>query len=244
MLPDKTMRDDVHFSMQSGKAIGLTDVAPEVRGRGFAIVLSCLDDETLERLSAHFADGEHALRNLLSMPIVRELAASVTVRALAGEVLGPNCFAVKGIFFNKTQESNWKVAWHQDLTIAVQQRREVDGFGPWTVKAGVTHVQPPAEIMSRILAVRLHLDESGPGNGPLRVIPGSHDEGRLSSEEIATWQTRGGVVCTVPRGGAVLMRPLLLHASSACVVSKPRRVIHLEFAADELPHGLEWQDRV
>ena len=178
------------------------------------------------------------------MPIVRELAASVTVRALVGGILGPKCFAVKGIFFNKTQESNWKVAWHQDLTSAVKGRCEIDGFGPWTVKVGIPHVQPPAEIMSRILALRLHLDESGPDNGPLRVIPGSHHEGRLSSQEIAAWQARVAVVCTVPRGGALLMRPLLLHASSACVVSKPRRVIHLEFAADELPHGLQWRDRI
>jgi hypothetical protein len=139
--------------MQSGRATELADLAQRVEEDGFAIVPSCLDDETLERLSAHFADDKHALRNLLSMQIVRELAASVTVRALLNGILGPNCFAVKGIFFNKTQESNWKVAWHQDLTIAVQGRCEIDGFGPWTVKAGITHVQPPAEIMSRILAV-------------------------------------------------------------------------------------------
>jgi hypothetical protein len=48
----------------------------------------------------------------------------------------------------------------------------------------------------------------------------------------------------IPRGGALLMRPLLLHASSACVVPKPRRVIHLEFVAEHLPDGLEWFDRV
>jgi ectoine hydroxylase-related dioxygenase (phytanoyl-CoA dioxygenase family) len=132
----------------------------------------------------------------------------------------------------------------QDLTIVVRERREVPGFGPWTIKAGINHVQPPADILNHILGIRLHLDESGPDNGPLRVVPGSHKQGRLSAEKVAEWQKANSVVCTVPRGGALLMRPLLLHASSACVAPKPRRVIHLEFAAGPLPGGLEWYDRI
>lgn len=126
----------------------------------------------------------------------------------------------------------------------VRERREVQGFGPWTVKAGIVHVQPPAEVLSRILAIRLHLDESAEENGPLRVIPGSHGQGRFSAEQVAERAKRSSITCTVPRGGALLMRPLLLHASSACLVPKPRRVIHLEFATDELPGGLDWHDRV
>jgi ectoine hydroxylase-related dioxygenase (phytanoyl-CoA dioxygenase family) len=220
------------------------DLLQKVEADGFAIVPSCLDDETVGRLGSHLSNTSYGMRNLLAVPLVRELAASASVRILAETVIGKNCFAVKGTFFNKTQESNWKVAWHQDLTIMVQRRHEVDGFGPWTIKAGIPHVQPPAEILSHIVAIRLHLDESGPDNGPLRVIPGSHREGRLSSEEIAKWQKGNSVVCPVPRGGALLIRPLLLHASSACVVSNPRRVIHLEFSADELPDGLQWYDRV
>ena len=163
---------------------------------------------------------------------------------LSAPSLGQGASLLGGILFNKTQSSNWKVTWHQDLTIAVRERREVDGFGPWTMKAGILHVQPPAEIMSRMLAIRLHLDESGPDNGPLRVIPDSHKEGRLPAERVANWEKTSCVTCTVPSGGALLMRPLLLHASSACAVPKPRRVIHLEFAAAELPEGLEWHDRV
>ncbi len=222
--------------------------ANELRERferdGFAIVPFCLSDETVERLCSHLGDASHGIRNLLALPVVRELAASTAVRTLAESILGKNCFAVKGTFFNKTQESNWKVAWHQDLTIMVQERREARGFGPWTIKAGIAHVQPPAEVLSRILAMRLHLDESGKGNGPLRVIPGSHGQGRFSAQEIAEGSKWASITCTVPRGGALLMRPLLLHASSACLVPKPRRVIHLEFAAEELPGGLDWYDRL
>ncbi len=105
-------------------------------------------------------------------------------------------------------------------------------------------MQPPADVMGVMLSIRLHLDESGLDNGPLRVISGSHREGRLPAEEIARREKGNCVTCAVPKGGALLMRPLLIHASSACVIPKPRRVIHFEFAATELPQGLEWHDRV
>jgi ectoine hydroxylase-related dioxygenase (phytanoyl-CoA dioxygenase family) len=222
----------------------MSDLALTVEQNGFAVIPSCLDEPTVKRLREHLGVSKHAQRNLLSIPAVRELAASQAVREIMGAVLGPRCFAVRGILFNKTKQLNWKAVWHQDLTIAVREHREIDGFGPWTTKAGVLHVQPSAEIMSRTLAIRLHLDESGPDNGPLRVIPASHLEGRLSTEQLSNRQEASSVTCIVPIGGAVLMRPLLLHASSACVVTNPRRVIHLEFAAEELPQGLEWHDRV
>jgi ectoine hydroxylase-related dioxygenase (phytanoyl-CoA dioxygenase family) len=159
-------------------------------------------------------------------------------------VLGPKCFAVRGIFFNKTRSSNWKVVWHQDLTIAVRERKDCDGFTAWTMKAGVLPVQPPEEVMNDILAIRLHLDESGFDNGPLRVIPGTHKKGRLPTERIGRWDKHNSITYTVPRGGALIMRPLLLHASSACAIPKSRRVIHLEFAATTLPHDLDWHDNV
>jgi ectoine hydroxylase-related dioxygenase (phytanoyl-CoA dioxygenase family) len=222
----------------------MLDLRSNVEENGFAIVPFCLDDQAVEALREHLRDADYAQRNLLSVPAVRELAASAPLRQLVDAFLGPKCFATRGILFNKTEQSNWKVAWHQDLTIAVRERRETDGFGPWSVKAGVVHVQPPPDIMGRILAIRLHLDESGLDNGPLRVIPASHNHGRLSANEIANYSKTDAVTCTVPCGGALLMRPLLLHASSACAVPKPRRVIHLEFAVEELPNGLEWHDRI
>jgi ectoine hydroxylase-related dioxygenase (phytanoyl-CoA dioxygenase family) len=232
------------FVAMSNESVSSIDLAQTVDENGFAVVPACLDEDMMERLCFRFSETTFAERNLLTLPIVRDLAASAAVRTLAEAVLGKNCFAVKGTFFNKTQESNWKVVWHQDLTIMVRERREVAGFGPWTIKAGIVHVQPPAEVLSRILAIRLHLDESGKENGPLRVIPGSHGQGRFSAEQVAEWARRSSLTCTVPRGSALLMHPLLLHASSACLVPKRRRVIHLEFAADELPGGLAWYDRV
>jgi ectoine hydroxylase-related dioxygenase (phytanoyl-CoA dioxygenase family) len=220
------------------------DLVRSVENDGFAVVSSCLDESILEHLSLVLNGTEHAQRNLLRVPIVRDLAAAPPIKQLVGSVLGTECFAVRGILFNKTPYSNWKVVWHQDRTIAVRERRDSEEFGPWTMKEGVPHVQPPARVMANMLAIRLHLDESNENNGPLRVIPGSHKAGCLSAEEIVAWKERPTVVCVVPRGGAILMRPLLLHASSACSQPERRRVIHLEFAADELPNGLEWHERI
>jgi hypothetical protein len=158
-------------------------------------------------------------------------------------ILGPTAFPVRGLFFDKTLTTNWNLPWHQDLTIAVSRRLEVPGFGPWTRKAGIPHVHAPADLLSRMLTIRLHLDDSGPGDGPLRVLPGSHLAGKLSSPELAAWCTRAGdlaVDCIVPAGGAIMMRPLLLHSSASRTNPGHRRVIHLEYAAEQLRGGLEW----
>jgi hypothetical protein len=101
---------------------------------GFATVPACLDELTVELLGKQFGDTRSPERNLLSVPSVRALAISRPVREIMETVLGPECFAVRGIFFNKTRGSNWKVVWHQDLTIAVRERGDVSGFGPWTIK--------------------------------------------------------------------------------------------------------------
>lgn len=220
------------------------EIASSLARDGFALLRSCLNQQTVERLCESLDDTQYGQRNLLREPIIQELARSREVRSLVASVLGPNCYAVKGILFNKTQKSNWKVPWHQDLTITVQNRVEAEGFGPWTTKSGVVNVQPPADVLDRILAIRIHLDANDNQNGPLRVIPGSHKYGRLTGEQIAIWDKSEAVACLVPRGGALLMRPLILHASSACQLPKNRRVIHLEFSSEDLPDGLRWHTKI
>jgi hypothetical protein len=149
------------------------------------------------------------------------------------------------LFFDKTLSTNWNLPWHQDLTIAVRTRRDVDGFGPWTRKAGIPHVHAPAELLERMVTLRLHLDDCGPQSGPMRVLPGSHTVGKLNPGAVASWSARAGelaVDCIVPAGGVVVMRPLLLHASASGTSEGHRRVIHLEYAAEPLPDGLEWYE--
>lgn len=230
------------MTMDSG--IKHSDLASRVEYDGFAIVPACLDESVVTQICGSMDDDKYGRRNLLGDPIVQQVALSNAVRSVVASVLGPVFFAVKATFFNKTPSANWKVPWHQDLTITVRDRINLAGFGPWTVKDGVLNVQPPVEILTEILAVRIHLDINDGDNGPLRVIPGSHRYGRLSIQQIADWDKSDCVTCLVPRAGALLMRPLLLHASSASKVAKNRRVIHLEFATEELPGGLKWHTKI
>jgi hypothetical protein len=221
-----------------------TEKLNQIAENGFAIVPSCLDAPTLCELS-DLLDAIHAgVRNLLDISMIRELARSSAVRSLMEPVLGSSSFAVRGILFNKVDKTNWKVPWHQDCVIAVAERREVLGWGPWSIKAGVHHVRPNSELVSRMLAVRLHLDDCGSDTGPLRLIPGSHRHGFLSDRQIQKWPKDNAITCTARRGDAILMQPLLLHASSKARLPSGRRVVHLEFAAEELPNRLSWRDRV
>src|SRR5271165_481163 len=129
----------------------MSNEVQEIEENGFAVVPRCLSEQTVEHLCRHLGDNKHAERNLLQDSVVRELAVSESARQTVATILGGECFSVRGILFNKTPDSNWKVVWHQDRTIAVRERRETPHFGPWSVKAGVTHVQPPAEVMARML---------------------------------------------------------------------------------------------
>ena len=211
---------------------------------GYAVVDAGLDSGALLELGNLLHTKHPGERNLLDAPAIRQLARSEAIRNLARLVLGDNCFAVRGILFNKREEANWKVVWHQDCVISVAERKEIPGWGPWSIKAGVNHVRPSSEIVSRMLAVRIHLDECGADNGPLRVIPGSHKHGFLSDRQIQDWPKSGAVTCLAKHGDAILMRPLLLHSSNPATAPSSRRVIHLEFAAEQLPSGVAWDNRV
>jgi ectoine hydroxylase-related dioxygenase (phytanoyl-CoA dioxygenase family) len=156
-------------------------------------------------------------------------------------ILGQGFFPVRGILFDKIPGANWKVPWHQDVTIAIQERVEADGFGPWSIKAEVLHVQPPAFVLERMISLRLHLDPCREENGALRVIPASHRKGRIPEDKIADMRAETAEhICAVEAGGALLVRPLLLHASSPSEVPDHRRVIHIDYAAVVLPNGMKW----
>lgn len=210
-----------------------------------AMVSALLNDLAGVRLTKAVkqrAGRAFGIRRLLELvPAVRALAESGALRALVDSILSREAKAVRGIFFDKTPVANWKVPWHQDTMIAVREQKDVPGFSAWSVKAGVVHAQPPVEILASILTVRLHLDDTDETNGALRVIPGSHLHGVLSDDAIRYWKAQqSALMCTVPSGGALLMRPLLLHASSVAAQPTHRRVLHLEYSAAKLPGGLEW----
>jgi ectoine hydroxylase-related dioxygenase (phytanoyl-CoA dioxygenase family) len=221
----------------------------DIQNNGFAIVEDVLNLSLVERLGAalvsvaNLQQRRGGVRNLLDIPEMRDLASSEAVMKFVEPVLGSAAFPVRGILFDKQEGANWKVPWHQDVTIAVKNRAEVDGYGPWSIKQEVVHVQPPANILEAMLSVRLHLDDCPKSNGALRVISGSHHQGKLSQEQIENVVARGeSVTCEVRRGGVLLMRPLLMHASSVAESPNHRRVIHFDYANVALAGGLQWRE--
>ena len=232
----------------------LNHYSEEIEAKGFAIIPGVLESEGIDRIIEHLMQVAHGdstrqrgqsyfgIRNLLSVvPALRDLPSSTAIRSLVDPLAGRQAQVVCGTFFDKTPEANWKVTWHQDLTIAVRQRKEVAGFNCWTLKAGINHVQPPARVLEEVLALRLHLDATNEESGALKVIPGTHRRGRLSAEDIQEIRRESKpVICSVEKGDVLAMRPLLLHSSSVSSNATHRRVIHLEFSSVDLPGGLEW----
>jgi ectoine hydroxylase-related dioxygenase (phytanoyl-CoA dioxygenase family) len=225
-------------------------LAARIEQDGFAVLENAIPPEVLRPSvaaldAAGSANGRAGRRNITDeIPAVKELARLPRLHAIAKEVLGAKAFAVRVLLFDKTPGANWAVGWHQDLAIAVRERIDTPGFFGWSVKSGVPHVHPPGEILENMITLRVHLDDCDDDNGPLRVIPGTHRGGRMSDEAITEVSAvNAEVVCPLGAGGVLVMRPLILHASSPAKSPRHRRVLHIEFAANPLPHGLEWYER-
>lgn len=225
----------------------------DVEREGFAVIPGVVDDRTIDFLIAdidHVA-GHDALRRRAErlfgvrdivnlVPSARAVAHSDGIRAIARTIVAEGPILVRSLFFDKGAAGNWPVAWHQDRTIAVSCRIEVDGFSSWTVKGGLPHVQPPDHVLEEMITLRIHLDNADESNGALKVIPGSHRLGRLSPPQIRDLTHGGGVTCAASRGSILVMRPLLLHSSPRSASNGHRRVVHLEFAGAGLSGGLAW----
>lgn len=197
-------------------------------------------DSLFKRLGVLIGEPERpGYRHLMADPAVRILARDRRLTALVENITGKRLMPFKATLFNKAGKANWLVAWHQDTTLPVVRPPSSNDWGIATIKDGITFCQAPARVLREIVALRIHIDDSGPDNGPLRVIPGSHNE-RLSDKEIDRAVTDGPqVTCKVGKGGVIAMRPLVVHASSKCTSDRPRRVLHIEYAP-----GLEFSDGV
>ena len=154
---------------------------------------------------------------------------------------GEGYFITKSIYFDKPEKSNWFVAYHQDLTISVDKKIEIENFENWTIKQNQFAVQPPKEILENNFTIRIHLDNTTKDNGALKVISESHSKGIFRVENL---QTENETICEVEKGGIMIMKPLLFHASNKTTNNERRRVIHIEFSNQVLPDGLEWSEKM
>lgn len=213
---------------------------------GFAIISGVVPAPTISALidSVHHPIARRTragIRNILRIPAVRELALQEKLFGLARQALGAGATPFRATLFDKSAGSNWLVVWHQDTALPLCERREVSGWGPWSVKEGVICAHAPASALENVLAIRVHLDNSTKDNGPLRVLPGTHKSGVLSDDEIYDLANKTAPFeCHVNAGGALLMRPLLVHASSKSKPNASRRVLHIEYATTLfISNGLE-----
>lgn len=164
------------------------------------------------------------------------------VGAVAAAVLGPAARPVRAILFDKTVQRNWALGWHQDRTIVVKERVDADGFGPWTVKSGLIQVEPPFDILERMVTMRVHLDPVDASNAPLRIVPGSHRLGRLPEAEIeSVVVTFGERLCLAERGDVWLYATPIVHASLAADPPRRRRVLQIDYSADAAAGPLAWR---
>lgn len=213
---------------------------------GFAIVAGVLAVREVDTLLSNLSDpsmsrSRAGARNLLPCPAVSALAHDRRLVEMASRALGSSAFPFKVTLFDKSSRANWLVVWHQDTALPLQSRREVAGWGPWSIKAGVLYAHAPAEALSRVFALRVHLDDSTSANGPLKVLPGTHRLGLLTNPQIQELSgTIASVECIIAKGGIVTMRPLLVHSSSKVSGPAPRRVLHIEYATSrDLGNALE-----
>ncbi|HEX8379964.1 MAG TPA: phytanoyl-CoA dioxygenase family protein [Allosphingosinicella sp.] len=163
------------------------------------------------------------------------------IDSIAAAILGPAARAVGAKLFDKSPARNWALGWHQDRTVPVRERRDVPGFGQWTVKSAIPHCVPPAAILERSLTLRVHLDPAGETNAPLLVAPGSHRLGVVAEAAIpAAVERLGARACLAEAGDVWAYRTLVLHASERAGAPVARRVLQLLYSAETLPGGLEW----
>ncbi|SDL68729.1 phytanoyl-CoA dioxygenase family protein [Chryseobacterium taihuense] len=236
--------------------INLQTYKNELTDNGFAVINNIFSEEEIKNISEvilnidtskdTFRKSEDlfAIRQFLKeIPEVKDLIFNENLRTIIREIFGENYFVIKSIYFDKPEKSNWYVAYHQDLTISVDKKLQLENFGPWTTKQNQFAVQPPLYILENIFTIRIHLDDTDENNGALKVIPKSHAKGIYRPETI-DWTIETETMCSIEKGGIMLMKPLLLHGSNRTTNGKKRRVIHIEFSDRELPEQLQWSERM
>ena len=205
---------------------------------GYSIVEAVLTTGECDRLTDELqrfetARGRAGTRHLMSEPAVAAIANDERLLELARRGLGTSAAVpYRATLFAKSPNANWLVVWHQDTALPLEAPFNAPGWGPWSLKEGVAYAHAPTWALSRVIALRIHLDASTLENGPLRVIPKSHHAGVMADDDVlAAARASAPIDCLVGRGGVLSMRPLLIHSSSKVLNDRPRRVLHIEYAS-------------
>ncbi|WP_289064406.1 phytanoyl-CoA dioxygenase family protein [uncultured Zobellia sp.] len=203
-------------------------------------ILACIENSKQDGKTVSKTKDLFAIRQLINnVPDLNSLLFNKKLMDLLSDLTEDEYFLTKAIYFDKPSESNWFVAYHQDLSISVKERANLESYVNWTFKKGQHGVQPPIQILKDTITIRIHLDDTDKNNGALKVIPKSHLNGIVRADS-KDWNIENEVVCEVSKGGVMLMKPLTLHASNRTTNGKKRRVIHLELNKHKLKEPLKW----
>lgn len=184
-----------------------------------------------------------AIRQLLNhCPALSSLIFNARMKALIKELASEEFSVCKAIYFDKPKASNWFVSYHQDLSVSVTKKAEIEGYKNWTFKRGQFGVEPPTNILDNIITLRIHLDDTDENNGALKVIPNSHLNGVYKLDLIRD-KIEDEQICRVKKGEVMLMKPLTFHASNRTINDQQRKVIHLEISNQNLQNPIDWKER-
>jgi ectoine hydroxylase-related dioxygenase (phytanoyl-CoA dioxygenase family) len=215
----------------------MESLVEEFSHNGYIILEQVITDAELAIASKNLKAiqiNKAGTRNVLHTPWCRDLAVSLKSHSAIRSLLPENAVAVQCTYFNKSHDHNWLVAMHRDYLVPIKQRINTPQWSGWSDKEGSLYVRPPEVVLNQLVAIRVHFEDCMEDNGPLQVIPGSHC--MENSEQMR-------VTCLVKQRGALIMRPLLLHASSRLTTGR-RRVLHFLYGPGLLADGAEWQDAV
>lgn len=218
-----------------------------IEENGFEVHSGFLDNDSISEIITEIealdsAYPNHGIRNAeKKLATIKKLTESDLLLEKAESYLSGIAEIVRVIVFDKTPDKNWLVTWHQDKTISVSDKKEIEGWGPWTLKDGVHHVQPELNVLEDMVTFRIHLDDANENNGCLKVIPKSQSLGVLSkNEQDLIVSESEEYICSVKSGDLLVMRPHILHSSSKGTAPSHRRIVHVEYSSFQLPLGLAW----
>ena len=223
-----TIINDIYSENEIGKLISLIENSTENKTK----------NSTFRKSQALFAIRQFHKEIPETLPYI----FNENLKGIVESNFGKGYFITKSIYFDKPEKSNWFVAYHQDLTISVNKKTETANFENWTVKQNQFAVQPPKEILEDNFTIRIHLDKTTKDNGALKVINNSHSKGILRIENM-DFEKEKETMCEVEKGGIMIMKPLLFHASNKTTNNERRRVIHIELSKQQLPEDLEWSEK-
>ena len=209
---------------------------------GRAWIRKAVPPADLKRLADSFhLDGRAGDRPATDSSIARYFMATNPLTGIATSLdLSPT--PVRLATFDKTQQTNWAVPWHQDRVIAVSERHDLPGYVNWLRKDGYWHVEPPAELLEGMVFIRLHIDSADETNGSLQLALGSHKAGRVPSDETASLAKACRIEsCRAEPGDVLIVKALTLHRSESSASSRQRRAVRIDFAdRSALPPPLNW----